>query len=394
MAEVCEMVNAAVDQPPPPDKEFEAEIVSVTFDSGIKVSHKKATIAGPHWEIGKEAEITDDWVAIALKARMPPEPYSKRAAVYLIKGAAGAKYDVKVKVNVKKSVNISGKAKLRGDFNGLVIEGDCDTGAGQHDVNATITGPPEGIAGGCGHISWSLEVPDFICALLGKTLAELYFVLAEPPVEPYKKGVWSEALRFLCGKVGVEGENDGDSVAAKITTYCHGSHRLKYDTNGGASRYGPVLEGGVFKMERYIKRDSERCNCYDQAGAVQAFSLAVGAQVSWRRMNPYGFIKPTKLVGFKALCNNPFFDSDESLIFLGPGDPRVKLRDPFSRHAFCANSAQNILDACAGPHTGSENPQTYVEAAIDDEPSLYPHAYSNRAGVLVDMLPGGLKSVD
>jgi hypothetical protein len=390
MPEVCEMANVAVDKPPPPEKEFEAELVSVTFDSGIPVTHGdgKTKITPPHWEAGKEGEITDDWSATALKARLPAEPYSKRAAVYLIKGAAGAKYDVKVKVKVTKSKNISGKAKLLGDFMGLVIEGDCETGAGEHEVPAKIKDPPESIAGGCARISWGLDVPDFGCVGLGASLAEIYFVLAKPPI-PYPDGVWSEALRFLCGKVGVEGETDPDSVAAKITTYFHGSHRLKYHTSGGISCYGASLEGGGFSLSNYIKRTSERCNCYDQAGAVNAFSRALGVSVTWKWMDPYGFIRPTVLVGFKGLCNNPFFGSDESKKKV---DDDSKEREPFTRHGFAALPGGNILDACAGPHTGSEKPDDYLTAAIDNTPSLYPHPNCDRAGTKIE--PGiGVTSV-
>ena len=202
----------------PPEKDFAAELVSVTFKSGVKASHGQAEITAANWEAGKEGEVTDDWKATAQKLGLPEEPYSKRAAVFLIKGAAGAKYDVEVKVRVTKSENVSGGGKLIGNFNGLVIEGTCPTSAGEHTGAATSNEPPDTIQGYRGKVSWGIEVADIPLSLsLGTSLAEVYFLIAKPKARPYRNGVWSEVLRFLCGKVGVAGEKEEKAVAAKIT---------------------------------------------------------------------------------------------------------------------------------------------------------------------------------
>lgn len=387
MTEVLEMVNVCVEGPLPPEKEFEAELVSITFDSGIPVTHGKAAVKTPHWEAGKEGEITDDWKAMAAKLGLPAEPYSKRAAVYLINGASGAKYEVKVKVKVTKSKNISGKAKLLGNFNGLEIEGSCETGAGEHEVTAKFNDPPKSILGGCTRISWGLDVPDFGSVSLGATLAEIYFVLGKPE-KPYTNGVWAEVLRFLCGKVKVVGETDGKGAAATITTYCHSSHKLKYDTDEGAPKYGVGSLGGAFALDKYMKRGSEACNCYDQAAGVLAFSLALGAKVSWRYLEPFGYIKPTDLVGF-GLCNNPFFGVNVKKKMVPKDSPE---RTGFGNHAFADIEGGNILDACAGPHAGTETPAEYVAASIDDDPSLYGGSF--RPGTAGEIIPGtGLNAV-
>lgn len=367
----------------PPEKDFAAELVSVTFKSGVKASHGQAEITAANWEAGKEGEVTDDWKATAQKLGLPEEPYSKRAAVFLIKGAAGAKYDVEVKVRVTKSENVSGGGKLIGNFNGLVIEGTCPTSAGEHTVAATINEPPDTIQGYRGKVSWGIEVADIPLSLsLGTSLAEVYFLIAKPKARPYRNGVWSEVLRFLCGKVGVAGEKEEKAVAAKIPAYCHTSHKLKYDTSRGAPRYGVGNLGGLFELGNYMTRASERCNCYDQAAAVQALSLAVGATVGWRYLAPFGYIKPTNLVGF-GQCNNPFFGLDESQKMIDEDSPD---RTAFGNHAFADVTGGNILDACAGPHTGSETPDQYVTASIDDKASLYPTGY--RPGNASDIIPG------
>jgi hypothetical protein len=268
----------------------------------------------------------------------------------------------------------------------LVIEGTCPTAAGEHTVAAKITEPPEDIQGYRGNIAWGLDVADVpTCQSLGSTLAEIYFVIAKPKSRPYKNGVWSEVLRFLCGKVGVVGEKDEKEAAAKVTRYCHSSHRLKYDTKRGASWYGVGNLGGVFKLSDYMLRASERCNCYDQAAAVMALSLALGATVGWRYLSPFGFIKPTNLVGF-GNCNNPFFGADETKKVVAADSPD---RSAFGNHAFDDVPGGNILDGCAGPHKGSETPDQYVSASIADTPSLYAgFGGGARAGTASDIIPG------
>jgi len=382
--EIGELVSVAPPAPPPPpDTEFAAELVSVTFKSGVKTSHAQAEVTTPHWEAGKESEVEDDWKDMAKKLGLPPEPYSKRAAVYLVKGKAGAGCDVEVKVKVTKSKNVSGDGKLRGNFNGLSIEETCPTGAGEHTVVAKITEPPETIQSYRGKIGWGIEVDSASLSVeLGTTLAEIYFIL-DKPTAPYSADVvWAEVLRFLCGKVGVVGESDGKNAGAKVTAYCHGSHGLRYDTKKGASHYGVGPLGGAFDLKDYIQRLTPLCNCYDQAAAVQALSGALGVPVGWCYLEPFGFIKTTNLVGVGE-CNNPFFGLDDSKKLVAVDSPA---RTAFGNHAFASAPSSNILDACAGPHTGTESRDQYVAASIDDTPSLYGDGF--RAGKASDIVPG------
>jgi hypothetical protein len=383
VTEVGESVSVA---PPSssPDTEFTAELVSVTFKSTIDISHAKATVAAPHWEKGKEADVEDDWKDMASKLGVPAEPYSKKPAVYLVKGAAGAVYDVEVKINVTKSKNVSGDGKLVGAFKSLSIEGTCPTGAGEHTVAAKITEPPEEIQAFRGKIGWGIEVTSAsVSASLGTSLAEVYFILAKPTTAwASSGGVWAEVLRFLTGKAGVTGQKEAKDVAAKVTTYCHTGHGLRYDTDYGAPHYGVSNFGGVLQVQKYMLKTSPICNCYDQAAAVQAFTGALGVQVGWRYLEPYGFIKPTNLVGV-GRCNNPFFGSDDTKKVVAADAPD---RSAFGNHAFTAAPRGNILDACAGPHTGTETPAQYVDAAIDATPSLYGSGF--RPGKVSDILPG------
>jgi hypothetical protein len=120
-----------------------------------------------------------------------------------------------------------------------------------------------------------------------------------------------------------------------------------------------------------MERNNPLCNCYDQASAVQVLVGALGVQVAWCFLEPFGYIKPTNLVGV-GLCNNPFFGTEERKKMVPWDSPD---RGGFGNHAFARTGGSKILDACGGPHTGSETSEQYVDASIDAAPSLYGGAF-------------------
>ena len=329
--------------------EIEGEVVAVTWKSNIKVARKKATIKKPHWKKGQDV---NDGAG------------SKRAAVYLVKSKSASR-DVEVKVNITKSEAVTGKSKLVGTIGDLQIEGECGTSAGKHTVSAKIKELPDKISWNKGDILWGLEIPSIprSITLKNSTRAEV-FVILDKPATFYKKGVWVEALRFLCDKVSVPGDTDGPAAIKKIATYCHSSHGLRYDTTSGAPVYGCGGQGGTFKLDKYIKATLKVVNCYEQAGAVQSLSGALGIATKWcyQGTSPkiFGYIKATDLIGV-GQCNNPFYKSNSSAKIVPDKDPD---RTGFGNHAFCELSS-NILDACAGPHTGTENATQYLNASVD-----------------------------
>ena len=377
--QVGEPVALATSRETPPDTTLEAELLSVTFKSRVKVSRAKATISGPHWERGKEGKIEDDWRRRARKMRLPDGPYSKRAAVYLVRGATGG-HEVEVKVKVNKSQNLPAEAQLVGHLRGLVIEGTCPTSLGEHTVIAEIAEAPAEIRGYRGKIAWRLSIESVALAVnLGTTLAEIYFILGSPSLPYAKGGVWAEVLRFLFGRVGIVGLSDRGAVAAKVTAYCHGSHGLRYETRRGESKYGLKSHGGTFRLANYLSRRNSRCNCYDQAGAVQVLSGAVGVPLAWLYAVPFGFIRPTNLVGVGA-CNNPFFRDDDTKRMV---DPLWEGRTAFGNHAFVGGLDGMILDGCAKPHLGTETTAEYLTDSIDDTAALYEGGF--RAGTPRDV---------
>lgn len=351
----------------PFDKSLKGEVIEIQWASGIKVSIAPAftppnpkppqeSVVEPHWKAG---------VAVADGAG------SRRPGVYLVKGKGSDVVSVKVKITENR--NVAGSGKLVGNLSGLAIEGTCPTSVGEHVVSAKISNLPDAIQWYRGDASWGVDVPDLgsSVSLANASRLELFVVLDTPSAFYDPPGVWAEVLRFLCDKVNVIGLTTPAAVEARVATHCHGSHGLKYDTHSGRARYGVLGSGGLFQLTAYIDAASRIVNCYDQAAAVQSLCGAVGVRTVWHFLNPFGYIHPTDLVGV-GQCNNPFFDSNGSTPLVASDDP---LRTAFGNHAFCGYSGF-ILDACAGPHKGTEDKAQYCSASIDSTPALYGGAWS------------------
>lgn len=330
---------------------LEAEVLEVRWKSGIKAALAKTTIKAPHWKKGTNVLDGNG---------------SKRAGVYLIESKGGS-HDVDVKVKVTKSENVSGTGKLLGSLGSLSVEGTCPTAVGEHTVAAKIKKLPDKISWTRGDATWGLEVSSasLSVSLKNKTRLEVFTILAAP-AGFYTKGVWVEALRFLCDKVGATGVKSSRMAIQKITRHCHGGHGLRYDTTSGAPAYGAGPSGGTFKLDKYIKASLKVVNCYDQAAAVQALAGALGIAGKWSYqgrppgLKSFGLIKVTDLVGVGS-CNNPFFKSNGSAKIVASTDPK---RTGFGNHAFI-DLGGRILDACAGPHVATETPTQYLSASVD-----------------------------
>ncbi|HLJ87063.1 MAG TPA: hypothetical protein VKZ53_09575 [Candidatus Angelobacter sp.] len=350
-----------------------ATLDSLSFDTSVVVCRSKTTIAAPHWKNGED--VSDG-------------AGSKKATVYLIAGKGVDQCTAQV--NITSVVNCGGTAKLTGTIGDLTIEGQCPVAPGTHTVNCQIKKKPDAIKQYQGDISWKLEVPTCQTYSLSSTRVELYFVL-DTPIAPYQsdKGVWVEVLRFLCSKVGVPGKSDKKEVVSAVTSYCHSSHSLHYDTLQGAPHYGVSNDGGTFDLERYLAVGSTRCNCYDQAAAVQSFSGAVGVGLTWLYLRPFGYLKLTNLIGV-GNCNNPFYESNGSAAVVAANDPD---RTAFGNHSFCEYTTL-AADACAGPHLATEALQQYIDASIEKTTDTTLYARGFRPGTTADLSPkSGVTSV-
>lgn len=383
MTELGESVAVSLPAQDEPVKAFKAELQKVEFDSTIKVSLKDSTVPTPHWEKGVDVEEASG--------------ESKRPAV-LVFGKNGGKKKVKITIDVLVCENVSGKAKLTGMVGDLEIQGVIDSlSTGSKTIDAEITEIPDEIKWYKGNFVFGLEIDDLgESRAIGSARLEVFIVVTTPaPYFQSKKGVWAEVLRFLCRGSGpfLIGKKDDAEIAESVVRFCHGRHKLKYDSaGGGASHYGVGGLGGAFKLKQYIKRFYPFANCYDQAGAIQSLCGAVGVELIWVFLQPFGFIKTTNLLGYGA-CNNPFFAMGGHPRIVGANDPQ---RTPFGNHAFgsLGGIAGKILDACAGPHAGNETASRYVSASIDSATTLY-NLYSGfRAGKQSDMIESsGVTSV-
>lgn len=376
--EIGESVNVSIPATSEAPKVLRGEIVKVIFETTIKVAVAKTPVAEPHWETGLNVEEAT-WT---LGKKQISGLFSKRPAAYLCKRAGGSRVAT-VTVKITEST-LSGNGKLIGVLAALRFEGDCPLGAGEHVVVAELKEVPDVYMNYGGNIAWGIEGSEISIAL-NPTRAELFFLYAAPHRAYQSNGVWVEALRFVASRMMVRGTDDLSDAIAKIVRYCHGAHGLYYDSQGGGrSRYGVRNIGGILNLTGYMARTLPTANCYDQAAAIQALCGAIGILVEWIYMDPYGFIKPTNLLGY-GLCNNPFF--------LGTVPPSQRLvgvndqqRTPFGNHAFCRRNTK-ILDACAGPHVGTESAEEYVERSIDAQTSLYRLYRDLRPGLAGEMAP-------
>lgn len=351
-----------------------AAVDEVEFSEDVKVCLEGKQITAPHWKLGDKVE---------------DGPGSKKPAAYLIKGV-GKSWELKVNVKINKLIKLKGKANLIGTFMGLELKGEFDLAEkAKNSVAVKITNPPSSISHYKGEISWGLELVKAKTSIsLNSCRAELFFLL-DTPTDVYTKfkGTWVEALRFLCTKVMITGQNDKAEVAKRITEHCLMRHELKYDIINGASHYHieeTPQQCHKFLLTKYIDRKRPFANCYDQASAVKALCGAVGVKAEWLFMSPFGYIVAKNLLGV-GLCNNPFARvlDVHNIEHVKPATMQFILmnwkkiatdapedkRQAFLNHAFCEFSAK-IYDACAGPCLGTLSRTAYAVDTIDTTTKL------------------------
>jgi hypothetical protein len=233
-----------------------------------------------------------------------------------------------------------------------------------------------------GDAQWTVSLDDGRqFKLPGTTRLELFVIWDTPGSIYLPKGVWPEVLRKVFTYSSLDGASSKNKAIAKITSYLHGGTGLVYNVEGGGSpNYidkptGSIL-GGPFKLKSYLSDPAENpVNCYDQAGAIQTFAGAIGIQTQWIYSFPFGYIPgvspdtglqlpSTDLIGV-GLTNNPF----GTPLILNWNDID---RTFFVNHAFVMYNNQ-IYDACAGPHLGTEDLPTYLSMAIDGKSTDSPH---------------------
>ncbi len=372
---------------------FVAEVIELSWQSGIDAARQYTKIVAPHWRKG---------VAVNEEDKPKVQHYatgSMRPGVYLVNSKKGVD-TFTVKMSVSKSDGQPAQGKLTGTLGALRFEGACPTGVGVHTVSVKIVNLPDTAEHYYGDAAWTVTIAANDFPQREKTRLEL-FVILDKPAAFYVDGAWVEALRFVFQRAKIGGAKDPVAIGGEISKYCHGKHGLRYEIRNGRAAFGGNSFGkskfmlmnymnwetlGTGKFNAYGDLIQNVVNCYDQAAALQALAGVVGIKTVWVFAAPFGFIKKSNLVGVGP-CNNPFFDPKK-----GPGaitaDDHVD-RSGFSNHAFVqiSNKFGGVLDSCAGPHTGKETIVQYIANSIDATRSMKESSYVAEIDYRVGRVP-------
>ena len=387
------------------------EILSITVNSRIVPSLKGKPVKKPNWEAG--VDLADG-------------PYSQRPGVFEIDNPRFKGLTVTLQVsglNAHSRPLLAGKLKCGSGSNerSITFAGEIDNTGDIQTVSVVPAAEPENFIWLYGDMEWFLEFANGSAAPIGRpTRVEMSWIYSYPGRMFHRRGVWIEVLRLL-GDICKKGaappthESTGnsvpdridekvcffskrsrsirtnnetkDDVIKEIVTYCHAGAGLSYDSYYGSCYFVDGSEGGLFKLRAFLEKVIAICNCYDQAGAVQTLLGALGIEVDWLYMYPFGYIHVTNLTG-RQVSNNPFFsstgDSKEKEI-VPKNDPN---RTGFGNHAFCGIHRQGqiyILDSCVGPHLGDETTQEYIGKSIDSGTVLYGSDTISRSGTAEDI---------
>ncbi|NIM16047.1 MAG: hypothetical protein GTO45_28940, partial [Candidatus Aminicenantes bacterium] len=366
------------------------EILSITIDSQITPCLENTPVKTPNWEPGIDLKDGDG-------SKRPGvfEIFEKESGGPDVSEIVDKKYNkLLVKVRVM-ALGACKEAILIGELDGIIFSGKIEGTDSSGEIVDFFVFPrdePTYFKRIWGDMNWILFCDNRRFTVKPpKTRLEIFWIYGYPG-QMYKKGVWIEVLRRLDTEcLGLQNKS---WVIRRIVNYCHSGTGLRYDSYRCASNYGLIYNGGSFNLEAFLEKAHPFCNCFDQAGAIQTLLGALGINVTWKGMNPFGYLCETNLIG-RGRCNNPWFlASDRSRPEMLPVNSTK--RYGFVSHAFCMWKEGNfdiILDACVGPHyardikkshlTGYK--QAYIDISIDASTNLYPNKYFQHPGRLKDM---------
>lgn len=348
-----------------PCTRFEGAIIEITaIANSVPVTVAGTLVAAPYWQ--QPGSVYEDGLNSTHPAAVPTE--------------SGSDLEMTVKIEVTKAEGLAGEGALVGTLSdGVVIQlkGSVPMTVGVHSVTVKLDSKTTRLARHRGTISWEVDAPGCGKKIIGRTRVEIYRIIKNLSVPFLAAGRPAEALRLAYEAMSVTGldvataipSRDID-VTARITSYLHSGHGLTYDVNGGRSFYLNGSRTTLFLLDYITRARLNVVNCYDQASGVWAFAAIMGADgfkrfVGSQRSTPngiFGFINTTTLVGGVS-SNNPFYGMNGS-------DPIVRrdsrLRTIFGNHQFFMHRASGVVfDACAGPHLGTEDYLTYMNASVD-----------------------------
>lgn len=363
-----EVPNAAreVDEVQAPCTRFEGRLTEISsISNAVTVTVAGSTVSAPYWTLGPPSY--EDGVHSTHPAAVPTQ--------------VGSDVEMDVIIEVAKADGLSGTAELVGslmDDTRIEWKGTFPVAVGTHTVTVKTDHATTELARHMGDVVWEASVPGCGDHIVGRTRVEIYRIVRDHQPAFLSAGRPAEALRFMYENMGIARTDvalplvgSELAVTSEITYYLHSSHGLTYDVNGGRSFY---LNNAftVFYLLDYISRARLNVvNCYDQASGVLAlaavigidgFKRFVGSQTGGPAGAIFGFINETTLVG-GIRSNNPFYATNGS----DPIESRpYPVRTAFGNHQFYMDRASAmVFDACAGPHLGTEDYATYMDASVD-----------------------------
>ena len=238
-------------------------------------------------------------------------------------------------------------------------------------------------------LHWQLTDADGDHILLGSTEIEIYWVnMKTVPVSLCRTGAPVEVLQQLSEILPLSSlfpadktmanPNGNDNVflnVSTVTVNVWSNTPPAYDIWFGAPYFitatnwdNITLHYSAYLAARSIP--TSILNCYDTAAVLQHLLVLNGYTIRYCYMDQFGYLRQTVLIG-RGLCNNPFYGATGGPAVIGQTNTA---RTAFGNHGFVYVSDSGcVADACAGPHTGTETPQEYVTAAIDNVYPLPPH---------------------
>jgi sulfur transfer complex TusBCD TusB component (DsrH family) len=258
-------------------------------------------------------------------------------------------------------------AQLLGYLNGrMVFRSDPSkggSGAWKPSVHATFNvGELAMIAG---DVHWYIQSgqganPQFVAT----TRLELTWVYQQPAAL-FENLSQARVLRLVFAAIDTGAPRA--AVISDIVRLCYSWFNKTYDTMAGAPSYSCIGNGGVFELSDYLlhHEQPQPVNSQDQAAVLQTLLGSLGLAGEWRCMQPFGYLRPTNLIG-TGTCNSPFFRAKGTKPVVDEDDKRRTL---LRHHAFISHE-DTVLDACAGPREGEYDLERYLAAVIDDRTGL------------------------
>jgi len=254
--------------------------------------------------------------------------------------------------------------QLVGDLRGYAIASGSPCYVGRTNA-VTLSSKHPGIPWGhAGDVEWILIHSTTKAKYkLNKTRIEIYGLSSSLPTFLKNPAVPVKFLRYVALP---EPKTD---YRHWVATTCMTDFWFRYDTFNGRARFAQLRTGGSYRFKYWLDTMFSRLtvNCYDQAGIVQLANCLKEGNPSntWAYMRVYGYINKTQLVG-QGQSNNPFNQERLAIRCIDQLDSR---RESFDNHSFIILNGR-VMDACCGPHTGTEDLSAYVSNAIDPNPPI------------------------